>query len=268
MWAGGTTALASDSAVVPAPGGIPMIPAPAGALGATSSPTPPTISLNWSGYAATSSSKFTFVHSEFVQPAITCPGVKDQMTSNWVGLDGFADQTVEQDGTFAFCGGPSSTTPIYKAWYEMFPANSVNVFAVHPGDVIDATVDYSAGEFTLTIADISTGKSSSTQATCGTCKRASAEWIIERPAECNAKETKCFLFALADFGTTTMSEDVAATDGAAATGASSFTNYPIYMVGPANPGFISLDTVGAFKNATDSFTATWDRSGTTTPIKI
>jgi hypothetical protein len=31
------------------------------------------------------------VHSTFVQPAITCPGVKNEWTSNWVGLDGFND---------------------------------------------------------------------------------------------------------------------------------------------------------------------------------
>lgn len=65
----------------------------------------PTISENWSGYAAVAAKKFTFVHSTFVEPKITCPGVKNQWTSNWVGLDGFTDQTVEQDGTFAMCGG-------------------------------------------------------------------------------------------------------------------------------------------------------------------
>ena len=54
-----------------------------------SSPGLPTISLNWSGYAVTSNKAFNYVHSEFVQPAIACPGVRNQWTSNWVGLDGF-----------------------------------------------------------------------------------------------------------------------------------------------------------------------------------
>jgi hypothetical protein len=138
MWGGAVTATAATSTAM-VPGGAPMVRA------AASGPGVPTISENWSGYAATSTKKFTYVHSEFVQPAVKCPGVKDQFTSNWVGLDGFADNTVEQDGTFAFCGGPTSTTPEYVAWYEMFPAGSVEVFPVKPGDVIDASVDYTAG---------------------------------------------------------------------------------------------------------------------------
>ena len=56
-------------------------------------PVVPTISENWSGYAATSGKKFNYVHSTFVQPAITCPGVKNEWTSNWVGLDGFDNAT-------------------------------------------------------------------------------------------------------------------------------------------------------------------------------
>ena len=96
----------------------------------------PTISENWSGYAVTSTKKFNYVSAEFVQPAVTCPGVKKQYTSNWVGLDGFNDETVEQDGTFAYCGGPNWTTPKYEAWYEMYPAGSVGVFKVKPGDTM------------------------------------------------------------------------------------------------------------------------------------
>jgi len=36
-----------------------------------------TVSLNWSGYAVTSKRLFTYVHTTFVQPAITCSGVAD-----------------------------------------------------------------------------------------------------------------------------------------------------------------------------------------------
>ena len=45
-----------------------------------------TVSLNWSGYAVTSKKLFTYVHTTFVQPAITCSGVADQWTSNSSGL--------------------------------------------------------------------------------------------------------------------------------------------------------------------------------------
>ena len=124
------------------------------------------LSLNWSGYAVTSATQFNFVHTEFIQPSITCKGQKYTDQSQWVGLDGFNSNTVEQDGTNAYCGGPDHMTPQYRAWYEMFPAVSVNVFAVHPGDVIDAQVTFSHGMFTTTITDVTLGKTSGTTAAC------------------------------------------------------------------------------------------------------
>jgi hypothetical protein len=225
----------------------------------------PTVSLNWSGYAVTSNKLFTYVHTTFVEPTITCTGVADQWTSNWSGLDGYNSDTVEQDGTFAHCGGSGNTTPKYEAWYELYPAASVNVFAVHAGDIIDSSVSYANGEFTLTISDLSTGKTSGTTATCASCARTSAEWIVERPELCNNAGTKCFLTELADFGTTTMSGDEAQLTGGSVKGVGGFNNIPIDMVDPVSGGgFISLDTVGAVSGK--SFTATWDRSGNTYPI--
>jgi Peptidase A4 family len=262
----GWTSAANAATVenVPNPGG-PIVRA-AGA-DAPSNSSIPTISENWSGYAATSAKAFTYVHSTYVQPAITCPGVADQWTSNWVGLDGFNDSTVEQDGTDAHCGGTGNTTPKYEAWYEMYPANSVNVFAVHPGDVIDVSVTYASGNFGLTVSDLTTGKSATDTAACASCARASAEWIIERPALCNNAGTKCFITELADFGTSAMGGDEAQVAGGNVKGVGGFTNDPIDMVDPlASGGFNSLDTVGALSG--QSFTATWDRAGHTVPISL
>jgi hypothetical protein len=244
---------------VPHPGG-PLISATGAGSGST------TVSLNWSGYAVTSKKLFTYVHTTFVQPAITCTGVADQWTSNWSGLDGYNSDTVEQDGTFAHCGGSDNMTPKYEAWYEMYPANSVNVFAVHPGDIIDSSVTYANGEFTLVISDLSTGKTGGISGvTCSDCERTSAEWIIERPELCNNAGTKCFLTELADFGTSTMSGDEAQLTGGSVKGVGGFNNIPIDMVDPVSGGgFISLDTVGAVSGK--SFTATWDRSGNTYPL--
>jgi len=226
----------------------------------------PTISENWSGYAAVAAQKFTDVHSTFVEPAITCPGVKNQWTSNWVGLDGFTDQTVEQDGTFAMCGGAKSTTPMYEAWYELFPANSVNVFAVHAGDKMSISVSFARGKFTLTVADLTSGKKVTHTAACGTCARSSAEYIIERPALCSSSIT-CFLTELADYHTTTMSDNQAQVAGGKVAGLASFDNIPIDMIQPLKAGgFISLDTVAALKGS--AFTATWDRAGSVTPIQF
>jgi hypothetical protein len=227
----------------------------------------PTISENWSGYAATSAKKFNYVHSLFVQPKVTCPGKANQWTSNWVGLDGFTTDTVEQDGTYGFCGGKNHTTPEYEAWYEMFPAFSANVFKVKPGDVIDESVKYTGGKFNLTIGDVNSGKHFTIIKPCASCQRASAEWIIERPALCNNTETKCFLTALADYHTATMGQAQAQVAGGKVKGIGGFNNVPIFMVDPLNSGgFISLDTVGPLSGP--SFEATWDRSGTITPITL
>lgn len=235
----------------------------------------PIISINWSGYAVTSSSKFTYVYSRFVQPAITCSGAKDLVTSNWVGLDGFANQTVEQDGTQGMCAGSDHKTAKYVAWYEMYPKNSVNVFPIKAGDTITTAVSYASGMFSLTVSDVTSHKSHTKVAACSQCQRASAEWIIERPAACtNPACTKASILALPDFGTSTMSDDVAS-DGGADTGISGFVNYAIEgdynlndteQIGPE--GFVSVDTVGPLAKKTNSFTATWDRSGQPCPIKL
>jgi Peptidase A4 family len=228
----------------------------------------PLISENWSGYAAISNSKFTYAHSRFVQPSVKCTGDPHQNVSAWVGLDGFTSGTVEQDGTDAFCGGKQHTTPVYYAWYELFPAGSVRVFNVKPGDVIDATAEFTGGKFELTIADLTSHRSVTKTAGCASCERSSAEWIVERPAECfGSGLSNCVLDALPNFKSLTLTMNTAKTSsGGAAKPIGSFTNYPIAMIQPLNKGFISLDTAGGLNAAGDTFTVTWDRSGTPLPI--
>jgi hypothetical protein len=215
-------------------------------------------SLNWSGFAVTSSKKFTYAQSRFVQPTLTCPGDHaNEWSSNWVGLDGFNNTTVEQDGTAATCGGTSHTTPVYTAWYEMYPAGSVNVFSVSPGDTINISVSFSSSKFTLTVSDLTSGKSSTHTAKCASCKRASAEWIVERPELCSSA-TNCFLAHLADFGTTSMSAKVRVAGVSAAQGIPNFRNYNITMFDTTNT---QLDTIG--KVSSNAFPATWDAEGNT-----
>lgn len=261
-----TSAASATTENTPQPGGPLVKPASNITSNVT---TTETISENWSGYAVAGKKQYTYVHSTFVQPTITCTGVADQWTSDWVGLDGYNDNTVEQDGTFAWCGGPDNTTPKYEAWYEMFPAASVSAFKVKPGDVIDTVVSYSdsTSEFTLTVTDLTTGKTATDTAACSSCTRASAEWIIERPALCNAAGTKCFLTQLADFGSSTMGGDEAQVEGGNLKGVGGFTNFAINAVNPdanGDGGFYSLDTVSPVSGK--SFTATWQQPGTTIPI--
>lgn len=260
--AASTTSSTSSTAVSLNPGG-PIVRAHGSG---TSNSGLPTISINWSGYAATSSKKFTFVHVRFVQPAVTCPGIADQWTSNWSGLDGFTTGTVEQDGTFAHCGGKNHTTPQYEAWYELFPANSVNVFAVRPGDTIDSSVRFANGKFTLRIADLTLGKSVTHIASCSDCARASAEWIIERPA--TGSDSHFSITRLANFGTSVMGQAQAQVAGGKVTGIGGFNNVPIFMVTPLPKGFISLDEVTALNSAGNAFEAIWERTGNPVPITL
>ena len=173
------------------------------------------VSSNWSGWADTTpTGKFTYVHSRWKQPAVTCNGTRNNWASAWVGLDGWANFTVEQDGTDAWCGGKDHKTPHYAAWYEMYPAPSFDVFKINPGDTIDAVVQFKSGKFYVTIADLTRGKSFTKAATCGDCERASAEWIVERPAFCSDNSCdKGYLTALANFHSVTMTQNTVGVSG-------------------------------------------------------
>lgn len=109
--------------------------------------------------------------------------MEDQITSDWVGLDGFNSGTVEQDGTLEWC---FEGTPTYYTWYEMYPNNTVTVGStLQPGDKIAASVTRTGTTYKLTVVDSTTSGNNVTKtATCKatTCLDTSAEWIAERPA--------------------------------------------------------------------------------------
>ncbi len=80
-------------------------------------------SNNWAGYAALpehSGGSFRFVQATFTVPSINCAATPNAFSVHWVGLDGFATSTVQQDGIEANCNG---ITPVYSAWWETYPAN-------------------------------------------------------------------------------------------------------------------------------------------------
>jgi Peptidase A4 family len=162
-------------------------------------------SLNWSGYADTSSTStaddFTYVSGRWRIPAPTCPSYpyerQGAYVDNWVGLDGFSDGTVEQLGTAAQCfEGVLS----YYVWYEMYPAGTIeegtascisdDVNCPQPGDQIGASVNVTPGtdgndNYTLSLTDYTRPQESfsvTTSCAAATCTDASAEWVVERPA--------------------------------------------------------------------------------------
>ena len=264
--AGASSGAAAAAAGVAGPAVGPMIPAPPGPGISAQVQHPVALSTNWSGYAVTSRSKFNSVQSDFIQPSIVCTGAPAQFMAAWVGLDGFNDKTVEQDGTFATCTGKNHKTPAYVAWYEMYPAGSVEVFTVNAGDEIQPSVTFGSGTFTLSISDVTTAQSQSITAACKSCHRASAEWIIERPELCTKKGT-CFLSALPDFDTATLSTDTAATEAApTAAPISSFTDTPIDMIQSEGSSVELLDQTGPLGATGDIFSAQWERSGGRLPL--
>jgi len=160
-------------------------------------------SYNWSGYADAEAGTTTVsrVSGSWVVPYVQCPSApyqnSDVFNANWIGIDGFSDQTVEQLGSATQC---YEGVEYYYVWYEMYPANTVeegttacindNVNCPQPGDRISASVTVTpagSGEnnYTLTLIDHTRPQesfSTSQQCAADTCTDSSAEWIIERPA--------------------------------------------------------------------------------------
>jgi len=137
---------------------------------------------NWSGYADVSGTKgaFTEVSGRWRTPAVRCSR-QDDIVSNWVGLDGFANNTVEQDGTASWC---FEGKPTYFTWYEMAPAGTIEVGkALRPGDMVTAKVSRSGKKYTMSLADAThpaNGFSVTKACALSVCNATSAEWICER----------------------------------------------------------------------------------------
>lgn len=111
-------------------------------------------STNWSGYAATTGT-YTSVSASWTEPTGTCSG-SAKYSSFWVGLDGYNSNSVEQTGSEVDCSG---STPVYYAWYEMFPHPSFSYSnTVRPGDHFNASVTYTgSNHFSLFIQDTTRG---------------------------------------------------------------------------------------------------------------
>ena len=81
-------------------------------------------------------------------PSVTCAGGATTYSSQWIGIDGYSSDTVEQDGKGASC---QAGTPYYNAWYEMYGDEAVDDgyevplsnsgYPVSPGDAMIASVE-------------------------------------------------------------------------------------------------------------------------------
>jgi hypothetical protein len=136
-------------------------------------------STNWGGYAdlSTDGSTYTMVSGDWTLPKLKCTSGENGFASFWVGLDGFSDETVEQDGTRAECVDGQEE---YFDWWEMYPAGVMIVNQLAQGDQITGSVAVTGTTYTLAITDHTDPSGSfSVTETCTTCTDSSAEWITE-----------------------------------------------------------------------------------------
>jgi hypothetical protein len=214
-----------------------------------------TSDVNWAGYAdvASNSGAFTNVSGSWTVPAVTCTA-EDRITSEWVGLDGFSDSTVEQAGTVGQC---FKGTALYYTWYEMYPAGTVQVgTTVTAGDSITASVTRLGVSYTLKLTDAAhTGSSFSKTLFCPTttCLDKSAEWIAERPAYSNTG-----IVPEAQFSTVTFSNASETGWGITSTISGWFrTNYDLTCVD--STGTYDIVSTSGLTGG-NAFTSTWRNS--------
>jgi Peptidase A4 family len=135
-------------------------------------------SSNWAGIAATGD-VFKAVSATYSVPSVNCSRTTNAFAYHWVGLDGYGDSTVEQDGVAGYC---INGAPTYFAWSEMYPAGVHIQFFLNPGDAIRSSVIYNTAThlFTLALTDVTSSQAFSQSAACAaTCLRSSAEVISE-----------------------------------------------------------------------------------------
>ena len=139
-------------------------------------------SFNWSGWAQGAPNKtYKSVVDTWKVPTVNTGLSGNQYSSDWVGIGGLNDGTLVQAGTEADNFGG---TAFYQAWTEVLPApeNPLKL-TVHPGDTITTSVVFASKVWTMTVTDVTTGKSkhrTASKSAVGSSE-ASVEAIHERP---------------------------------------------------------------------------------------
>jgi hypothetical protein len=210
---------------------------------------------NWSGYVATGGG-FTAVSGTWLVPSLTCPAGVQSDSAEWVGIDGYSDDTVEQDGTAAYCENGS---PSYAAWFEMYgdqPVNNGDAVELNPssypvaaGDSLTASTSLSGTAWVFTMTDATQNWTFSDDVAAPTPPPAqtSAEWIVEDPNGCTPQ-----CQTLADFAPVTFTSATATANGQSGP-ISSFPSGPLQIVG----GSTVFAAPGALSQAGNAFTDTW-----------
>ena len=215
-------------------------------------------SFNWSGYAdgskTTKAGTFTQVSGSWTTPSVKC-GAEDELTSEWVGLDGWISSSLEQLGTMSWCYRGAA---VYFTWWEMFPTGTGLIrvgTALKPGDKVTASVTRSGTDYTLKLTDATTpGNGFTTKQTCPatTCTGTSAEWIAERPS------FGIGIAPLAHYNAFRITNGKQTSGGKAGTIGSFATVNEVTMIDATQA--YNLNSVSGLTSKNSSFSTTWQNS--------
>ncbi len=145
LLAGGTTAVAAGQRTITVPshtrsaeGNRPIARVP-GAFGTTIAVGrfADVSSTNWAGLAENGTT-YTGVSASWSVPTVL-PSIPLQVSSSWVGIDGYSNRDLIQTGTEEDTSGGATT---YYAWYEILPAPETRIsgMTVHAGDQMAADI--------------------------------------------------------------------------------------------------------------------------------
>jgi hypothetical protein len=222
-----------------------------------------TVSYNtiWAGYAVTGTD-FTEVKGSWTVSAVDCTKTPNSDSSEWVGIDGWDSNTVEQTGTDADCNGK---TPFYYVWYEFYPLNTIVItdVSIAPGDKFSASVTYDGDdEYAILITNDTTGEYFTKEVEfkgadgSGLPPRNSAEWIMEMDGN-----------ELSDFGVDPFGQHFTGVSGGSDQATDSTVSGPITDFGDTvqesitsktgNKGTKVTASPSALASDKASFTVTW-----------
>lgn len=238
------------------------------------------ISSNWSGYVATglgststtasSAMSYTDVTGQWVQPKAVCSPGTPTSVAIWVGLGGYSEtsQELEQTGTSADCN--ASGKPSYYIWYELVPADSVNVsLKINPGDTIASVVKISGTDVLVQVIDRTRRTRFTKHLSMAAPDLTSAEWIVEAPSQCS-QDGFCRQIQLTNFGSVNFTRSYATGNSAGGTiSSANWLSTALQLVPRSHRSFGANDptgasTAGAGADASTllpdgtGFTVTWD----------
>jgi hypothetical protein len=181
-----------------------------------------TQSATWSGYALTST-RVTTVRGTWKVPTVTCSAVSGASALGvWVGVDGTrGSNDLVQAGVLATCNSRASA-PSYRLFWQKVPfgnGRSVLLEAVHPGDVIAASVVYGLNNAYTISLSVNGHARSPIRGTFGGGTHTTAECVIESPLTVDRTGRITGNVALPGFTPVTFGSCVTSTAGG--------TNYPL-----------------------------------------